>query len=222
MTEPSGLEAIICSSSSPYNTWTWRKISTFISTSHYLSRHVFRRRSHHAPGQAAVQHVLEVVDGRLVDGQGEEGLEGAAVGGRDDDAVEDPHREHRAGRVRAAGVAVPRVALADQRGEGEPGAARGRAPGLQLLLDHLRSITVPPSLTLEPFKLDYYLFLCFCESHEGGGDDEEADEDEEPDRAVQRGDEGEELVGQLRVGRHEHHVVNVEGQGAVHHLGSVN
>ena len=103
MTDPSGLDAIISSSSSPYSTWI-RELSTRGQTSDTGD-------TDHAPGQAAVQHITQGVDGGLVDRQREEGLEGARVGGGDQEAVEDPDCEHDAGGVGASRVTMPSVAL---------------------------------------------------------------------------------------------------------------
>ena len=103
MTDPSGLDAIISSSSSPYST-----CDTEFGTRGQTSD---TGHTDHAPGQAAVQDIPQGVNGGLVDGQREEGLEGTGVGGGDQEAVEDPDGEHDAGGVSAARVPVPSVAL---------------------------------------------------------------------------------------------------------------
>ena len=100
MTEPSGLEAIISSSSSPYSTWTQMLVLTSDNGD-----------TDHAPGQATVQDIPQGVNGGLVNRQREEGLEGAGVGGGDQEAVEDPDGEHNAGGVSAARVPMPSIAL---------------------------------------------------------------------------------------------------------------
>ena len=65
----------------------------------------------HAPGQATVQDIIQGVNGGLVSRKREEGLEGARVGGGDQETVEDPEGKHDPVGVSTARVPMPSVAL---------------------------------------------------------------------------------------------------------------
>ena len=130
ITDPSGLEAIISSSSSPYRTWwTWKY-------------GIFKNVIYHAPGETTVNDILQIINGSLVHWQSEECFQTAAVRCRQDEAVQDPYSKHYSRGISSRRVSVSGVALSYQSCEGEPGTFGQCAPGLQLFVNNLKIIIV--------------------------------------------------------------------------------